>query len=109
MRFILMGLAALVLSACAINNPVTVQSVVDDRPLVTFSVSGYDIDQLQLSIDNLDYGPVSQYLNMLDLSEAALRIIPGQHLIVVFNGRQLIYQRDVYLGESSTLMIRLQQ
>ena len=74
MRFILMGLAALVLSACAINNPVTIQSVVDDRPLVTFSVSGYDIDQLQLSIDNLDYGPVSQYLNMLDLSVAALRI-----------------------------------
>jgi len=109
MRLILIGLTALLLSACAINDPVTAQSVVDDRPLVTFIVNGYEADQLQLIIDTLDYGPVSQYLNMADSSQAALRIIPGKHLIVVTTGRQTIYERDLYLGESSTLVIRLEQ
>jgi len=109
MRLILIGLTALLLSACAINDPVSAQSVVDDRPLLTFFVKGYEADQLQLFIDTLDYGPVSQYLNMTDSSEAALRIIPGKHLIVVSTGLQTIYERDLYLGESSTLIIRLEK
>ncbi|WP_119394422.1 hypothetical protein [Salinibius halmophilus] len=93
------------IAACAINDPVKTSQVVSDDPLITFDVQDYDPEDLELFIDGLPYGDVSQYLSY----ESALELIPGQHTIKVEYEGQIIFTKKSYFGESTTTVIRISE
>lgn len=97
MKMLITFALTFLLFGCAINDPVQTQSVVDDRPRLTFDVSDSDPQSLELYIDGISYGSVIQYLN----TTSSVRILPGQHEIEVTRGSQTVYQATQYFGEST--------
>jgi hypothetical protein len=83
------------------------QAVVDLRAQLSFRVTNAALDpaSLRLSVDGLDMGPVSSYLE----GQQSLRVLPGNHLVrVVFSsGGQLVFEERLFIGEgvSKVLLI----
>jgi len=98
---------ALVLSvfmvSCAVNAPVNIQSTVNDQPKVTFDVKGFDAEDLVLYVDGIRFGSVLQYLS----SVSSVRILPGQHEIIVKQGTVIVYEKSDYFGENTLTEIKV--
>jgi hypothetical protein len=100
MKILLAAMLSLFLLGCSVNGPVSSASVVDDRPRISFTVKKYDPEELELFIDQVSYGSVSQYLAENDSgAEAALRIIPGEHRIELRMNRTIVFDKTDYFGE----------
>jgi len=84
------------LAGC-VQMPTEKQSVVDQRPQITFRVAG-DVQRVagaRVLVDELDMGQVQQYLD----GQASLRILPGMHLIKVQSGGNVLLMERAYLGD----------
>jgi hypothetical protein len=80
-----------------VQMPTEKQSVVDQRPQITFRIAG-DSQRLagaHVLVDELDMGQVHQYLD----GQASLRILPGTHVIKVQSGGTVFLMERAYLGD----------
>lgn len=93
---ILVSLSLAGLSAC-VQMPTEKQSVVDQRPQITFRLSG---DQqhaagARVLVDELEVGKVRDFLD----GQASLRVLPGTHVIKVQAGDTVLLMERAYLGD----------
>jgi len=98
-RISALALAATVLTALSgcTQMPTEKQSVVDQRPQITFRIAGDSqrIANARVFVDDLDMGQVQQYLD----GQATLRILPGTHVIKVQSGGSVFLMERAYLGD----------
>lgn len=79
-----------------VQQPTAMTSVVDTSPTVNFSSNG-DGSGLELIVDGISYGSLSQYL----APEQALKLVPGKHLIEIRSAQGTAFSQQVYLSEST--------
>lgn len=90
------ALVLLALSGC-VQMPTEKQSVVDQRPQITFRING---DQqaaagARVLVDELDMGKVQDFLD----GQASLRVLPGTHVVKVQSGDTVLLMERAYLGD----------
>jgi hypothetical protein len=84
------------LSACT-QMPTEKQSVVDQRPQISFRLAGapQQAANARVFVDDLDVGRVGDFVD----GQASLRVLPGTHLIKVQLGEQVMLLERAYLGD----------
>lgn len=95
---VLAAAVAVMLSGC-VQMPTEKQSIVDQRPQISFRIAG-DSQRLagaRVLVDELDMGQVQQYLD----GQASLRILPGTHVIKVQSGATVFLMERAYLGDGA--------
>lgn len=92
----LLALAFGTLAGC-VQMPTEKQSVVDQRPQVSFRLDGASqrLAGARVFIDELDMGRVGDYLD----GQASLRVLPGTHLVKVQLDRDVMVLERAYLGD----------
>ena len=103
MKWILLLTITIGLTAC-VQTPTQTTSTVDNRPRVAFDekLPGEPSDYT-VFVDGISYGLMSQYL----VDEATLRLVEGTHLIEVEGASGVIFSTTVFLGASSTRVIKV--
>jgi hypothetical protein len=80
-----------------VNMPTEKQSVVDQRPQISFRIAG-DAKRLagaRVLVDELDMGELHQYLD----GQSTLRILPGTHVVKVQSGPTVFLLERAYVGD----------
>ncbi|SDE88612.1 hypothetical protein SAMN05428966_11191 [Massilia sp. PDC64] len=93
---VLAAACAVAASGC-VQMPTEKQSVVDQRPQITFRVSG-DVQRVagaRVLVDELDMGRVQDFLD----GQASLRVLPGTHVVKVLSGDSVLLLEQAYLGD----------
>lgn len=96
MNAVLMAAMVAALAGC-VQMPTEKQTVVDQRPQISFRVAG-DAQRLagaRVLVDELDMGPVQDYLD----GNASLRVLPGTHVVKVQSGATVLLMERAYLGD----------
>lgn len=93
----LLGAALLAGLAGCVQMPTEKQSVVDQRPQITFRVNGdpHRAAQARVLVDDLDMGSVQDFMD----GQASLRVLPGTHVVKVQSGAAVLLQERAYLGD----------
>ncbi len=80
-----------------VQYPTTKQSVVDQRPQITFRFDAGDarLAEARVMVDELDSGRLGDLLD----GKGSLRIPPGTHTIKVISGSTVILEERAYLGD----------
>lgn len=90
-----MALALGGLAAC-VQMPTEKQSVVDQRPQVSFRLAGgAQLADARVLVDDLDMGRVGDFVD----GQASLRVLPGTHMIKVQRGGDVLLMERTYLGD----------
>lgn len=90
-----LGVLAVIITSGCTQMPTEKQSVADIRPQISFKISTEESLLAAVYVDGLNMGKVGDYVN----EAAALRILPGTHVIKVdLNGRTLVEEK-MYLGD----------
>jgi hypothetical protein len=82
------------LSAC-VQMPTEKSGVSDLRPQISFRVVDEGLSGARVTVDGIDIGSVSDY----PADTAALRILPGNHRIVVSTESAILLDEKVYIGD----------
>jgi hypothetical protein len=90
-----LGLAGVLLLAGCTQMPTEKQGISDLRPQISFQAPDERVRNARVTIDGLDMGVVGSYVE----GTAALRILPGTHLITVDIGGQVILHEKFYVGD----------
>ncbi len=103
MKWLLSIAMTLGLTAC-VQTPTQTTQTVDDRPRLAFDeqLAGEPMEY-ELVIDGISYGSLDQYL----VNENALRIVEGTHRIEVLDHGYVVFTTEVFLGASSTRVIKV--
>lgn len=98
----ILGLSALSLAGC-VQMPTEKKSVSDLRPQISF-VAGQEHRDAVVYLDNAQMGRVGDYLD----GAAALRVLPGTHVLRVMSGGDLLLDEKFYVGDgvSRSFVIR---
>ncbi len=92
--FLALALCGPVLTGCT-QMPTEKYGVSDLRPQISFRVAGEDLRLARVLVDGLDVGVVEDYLEGL----AALRVLPGTHVVhIEWRGQRLLEER-IYVGD----------
>ncbi|MES1981606.1 MAG: hypothetical protein V4443_03925 [Pseudomonadota bacterium] len=75
--------------------PTEKQSISDMRPQISFKADGPRAQGARVFVDNLDMGMVADFIE----GKAALRILPGTHIVSVTSGGSILLEEKVYLGD----------
>lgn len=75
--------------------PTEKQSVSDMRPRISFKAVEDRVKNATVIVDGLSMGLVGSYIDGV----AALRILPGTHLLTVVMGNQIIFEEKFYVGD----------
>lgn len=87
------ALAFASLAAC-VSYPTEQQGVVDQRPQISFHVSGGTADARVL-VDGLDMGRAGDFA----AGKSALRILPGSHQLTVRSGEKVFVSEKFYIAD----------
>lgn len=103
MKWLLLLTITIGLTAC-VQSPTQTTTTVDNRPRVAFDeqLPGEAADYTVI-VDGISYGPMSQFL----VDEATLRLVEGTHLIEVEGASGVVFSTTVFLGASSTRVIKV--
>ncbi|MRJ42195.1 MULTISPECIES: hypothetical protein [Idiomarina] len=96
-------LLALTLAVGCAKQPTRTTTIADTAPQVSFKVA--DAAGLELVVDGVSYGDLAQYT----YPERAVQLVPGQHLIIVRQGEQVIYQESRYFSEATQSTITINE
>jgi hypothetical protein len=96
------GVSAAFLSACT-QMPTEQQKVVDHRPQIAFNAPEQS-HGARVIVDGLDMGAVGDYLE----GSAALRVLPGTHVIRLEQAGRPIFEEKIYVGDGvgRTILVR---
>lgn len=92
------GLIAALMAGGCTQMPTESQSISDLRPQIAFKVDGerpYAVRRARVQVDGLDMGPVGDYL----AGTAAVRVLPGTHLLRVVSGDEVLMEEKFYVGD----------
>lgn len=91
LAFVLAGL-----SAC-VHYPTEKQSVVDQRPQIALRMSDVDgrTGAARVLVDGLDVGSAREFVE----GRAALRVLPGTHIIQVVLDERVLLMERAYLSD----------
>jgi hypothetical protein len=81
-----------------VQYPTERQSVVDQRPQISFRFEDSDAARLgeaRVLVDGLDSGRLGDFVD----GRGSLRVLPGSHTIRVVNGSVVLLDERVYLGD----------
>jgi len=95
-------LAVVALSGC-VQMPTETQSVVDQRPQISFHLKNDAQGAARVFVDRLDMGAVGDYA----AGKGALRVLPGTHIVEVRTGAELLLNERVYLADGVSRSFRL--
>lgn len=95
-------LATSVLGGC-VQMPTETQSVVDQRPQISFQLAHEGQQAARVLVDRLDMGAVGDYV----AGKGALRVLPGTHLVEVHLGSQPLLSERAYLADGVSRSFRL--
>lgn len=87
------------LSAC-VQMPTHTSSTVDNRPQLSFIAASEqaNLSEYTIWIDGLESGKASDF----KVDEAALRVLPGSHLIELKKGDNVVLEETIYVGDGVT-------
>lgn len=102
MKYLMILIISLTFVGC-VQTPTQSTQVVDDRPGLAFQLVNNTPDSLELKVDGISYGSVSQYL----AGQNRLRIIDGTHLIELVKAGEVVFKQSVYLGSGSDRTIKV--
>lgn len=97
---VLLGAASV--SGC-VQMPTESQSVVDQRPQISFQIANEGQQAARVLVDRLDMGAVGDYV----AGKAALRVLPGTHVVEVRLGSQQLLNERVYIADGVSRSFRL--
>lgn len=83
------------LSGGCTQMPTEKQSISDMRPQISFKVEGGRAQNSRVLVDGLDIGMVSDFID----GKAAVRVLPGTHMVSVTSGGSVLLEEKVYLGD----------
>lgn len=92
----------LVMVGC-VQSPTKETRVVDDRPGLTFELQSPETRDHELFVDDVSYGPVSQYLQ----GESQLRLVDGSHRIKLVRSGEVTFSQRIYLGAGVNRVIKV--
>lgn len=95
-------LAVVALSGC-VQMPTETQSVVDQRPQISFQLNSDAQGAARVFVDRLDMGAAGDYA----AGKGALRVLPGTHLVEVQLGAERLLNERVYLADGVSRAFRL--
>ena len=75
--------------------PTEKQGISDMRPKISFKVEHARAQSSRVLVDGLDIGMVSDFID----SKAAVRVLPGVHVIKVILDDSVLLEEKVYLGD----------
>jgi hypothetical protein len=90
------------LAGCA-RMPTENQSVVDQRPQISFQLGSDAQGAARVLVDRLDMGAAGDFAT----GKAALRVLPGTHLVEVRLGSAVLLNERVYLADGVARAFRL--
>lgn len=90
-----LGIAGFLALAGCTQMPTEKQGISDMRPQISFQAPDERVRNARVTIDGLDMGVVGNYVDGV----AALRILPGTHVITVDLGGQVILHEKFYVGD----------
>lgn len=104
MRAVALIFISVMLFGC-VQTPTQTTEIVDDRPRVSFDVGALEnkLHLYDVRIDGIVYGSVEQYQR----DKNTLPLLPGQHVVEVLLNGDVIFKKDVFLGENSTRIIKV--
>lgn len=88
--------AVLFLTACVSSKPIEGTSVVDDRPVLFFTVESTEISSggLGIYIDDLYMGDAEEF----SAEKKGLVVLPGTHIVEIRKGNQVLTSQKIYVG-----------
>jgi len=86
--------AAVALTGCT-QMPTEKQGIADLRPQISFRPGNDIVRNARVTVDGLDMGLVGSYVE----GSAALRILPGSHVLTVLQNGRLLLEEKFYLGD----------
>jgi len=95
-------LAVVSLSGC-VQMPTETQSVVDQRPQISFHLKNDVQGAARVFVDRLDMGAAGDYA----AGKGALRVLPGTHIVEVHLGAESLLNERVYLADGVSRSFRL--
>lgn len=87
-----LAITLFVLGGC-VQMPTEKQGVSDLRPQISFVAEGHH--DAQVFIDGAAVGRVGDYLE----GKAALRVLPGTHVVRVVSGTRVVLEERFYVGD----------
>lgn len=99
---LLLNLVLFSMTAC-VQMPTEKQGVSDLRPQISFVAEPAHYDAM-VFVDNIQMGRVGDYID----GKAALRILPGSHVLRVVAGGTVLLDEKFYVGDgvSRSFMLR---
>lgn len=92
---IVASLAGTALVVGCTQMPTEKQGISDLRPQISFKIGDERAKNASVIIDGLNMGSVGSYVE----GAAALRILPGTHVLTVALGSQVILEEKFYIGD----------
>ena len=91
-----LALALLCTTAC-VQYPTERQGVVDHRPRIAFRFDAANsrLNDARIVVDGLDSGRLTDFAE----GKAALRVLPGTHVVRVVSGQIVLMEQRVYVGD----------
>lgn len=92
-----LGVAVLAIGTGCVQMPTERQSVVDQRPQISFRVSSDQarVIAARVLVDELDMGTVGDFID----GKASLRVLPGTHVVKVQSAGEVLLVEQAYLGD----------
>jgi hypothetical protein len=92
------------LSGGCTQMPTEKQGISDMRPQISFKAEGERAQEARILVDGLDMGMVSDFID----GKAAVRVLPGTHIVSVTSGGIVLLEEKVYLGDgvSRTFIVK---
>lgn len=80
-----------------VQYPTEKQSVVDQRPQITFRFDPSDVrlSEARVLVDDLDSGRLGNFVE----GSGALRVLSGSHTVRVVNGSSVLLNERIYVGD----------
>ncbi len=88
-------IGSLLLSGGCTQMPTEKQSISDMRPQISFKAENERAQSSRVLVDGLDMGMVSDFID----GQAAVRVLPGMHIVSVISGGSILLEERVYLGD----------
>lgn len=89
-----LAVAMTVVAGC-VQMPTEKQGIADMRPSISFRTLAPASADARVLVDEVEAGRVGDYLE----GKAALRLLPGTHLLRVVRGDEVLLNEKVYLGD----------
>jgi hypothetical protein len=89
-----LAVATIAVAGC-VQMPTEKQGVADMRPSISFRTLDPASADARVLVDEIEAGRVGDYVE----GKAALRVLPGTHLLRVVRGNEILLNEKVYLGD----------